>query len=256
MILDRVTISGADDGVEPQQLIELSQEFPFVEWGILFSHHYRGGVPRFPSRTWVDQLMDSDAEFLASAHLCGAYARSVYVGGALWNEQLRESARLFDRVQLNFYPNGLRGGLATHAENLHAGLDQLEASEFIWQMDGDNDHLFHDVASKYKRVKVVPFFDQSNGRGLEQATWPAPIFPRCGFAGGLRPENVALCLERLARTMDMIYREERWVRPPLRTWIDVETGVRDTGDVFDLDKARIFLEAAKPFVTRDAPLHR
>ena len=123
-------------------------------------------------------------------------------------------------------------------------------------MDGINDQLFYDVASKYERVKVVPFFDRSNGRGLEQTTWPAPIFPRCGFAGGLRPENVALCLDRLQRTLDSIYRAERWVRPPLRTWIDVETGVRLPGDVFSLDKVRAFLEAAKPFVTRDASLHR
>lgn len=256
MILDRVTISGADDRVKPQDLLELSNEFPFVEWGILFSHHYRGGVPRFPSWEWVGQLMDSDADFFASAHLCGAYARSVFIGEALWNEQLLESARLFDRVQLNFYPKGMMGGLAGKGEKLFAGLDQLEASEIIWQMDGINDQLFFDVASKYERVKVVPFFDRSNGRGLEQTTWPAPIFPRCGFAGGLRPENVALCLDRLARTLDQIYREERWSRSPLRTWIDVETGVRTEGDVFSLDKARAFLEAAKPFVTKDAPLYR
>ena len=32
-ILDRVTITGADDSVRPTDLLELSREFPFVEWG-------------------------------------------------------------------------------------------------------------------------------------------------------------------------------------------------------------------------------
>ena len=37
MKLTRVTITGADDSVEPRALAELSEAFPFVEWGLLMS---------------------------------------------------------------------------------------------------------------------------------------------------------------------------------------------------------------------------
>ena len=37
MILDRVTITGADDSIHVEQLAELSQAYPYVEWGILVS---------------------------------------------------------------------------------------------------------------------------------------------------------------------------------------------------------------------------
>lgn len=52
-MLERVTITGADDSTDISQLVELSQEFPFVEWGILVSRRSEGG-PRFPSREWID----------------------------------------------------------------------------------------------------------------------------------------------------------------------------------------------------------
>ena len=34
-----VTITGADDSIQPSQLLDLQKEFPFVEWGILLSRN-------------------------------------------------------------------------------------------------------------------------------------------------------------------------------------------------------------------------
>ena len=34
-MLQTVTLTGADDSVNPEDLIAISKEFPFVEWGIL-----------------------------------------------------------------------------------------------------------------------------------------------------------------------------------------------------------------------------
>ena len=42
MILERVTITGADHDVRPQELVDLWKEFPFVEFGILFSPRQQG----------------------------------------------------------------------------------------------------------------------------------------------------------------------------------------------------------------------
>jgi hypothetical protein len=41
MILDRVTITGADDDVDIGDLVDLSARYPFVEWGILSSSSRR-----------------------------------------------------------------------------------------------------------------------------------------------------------------------------------------------------------------------
>ena len=46
MKLQYVTMTGADESVDPKALIELSKEFPFVEWGILIGS--QSGM-RFPS---------------------------------------------------------------------------------------------------------------------------------------------------------------------------------------------------------------
>ena len=36
-MLERITVTGADDLVDPAELCAIAADFPFVEWGILFS---------------------------------------------------------------------------------------------------------------------------------------------------------------------------------------------------------------------------
>lgn len=55
MILDKVSITGADDSVNPKDLVELSEEFPFVEWAILLSKS-RMRSNRYPSLNWMYDL--------------------------------------------------------------------------------------------------------------------------------------------------------------------------------------------------------
>ena len=52
MKLRTVTITGADDSVEPKEIAELTKGFPFVEWGILLENGIYSGR-RFPSRDWI-----------------------------------------------------------------------------------------------------------------------------------------------------------------------------------------------------------
>lgn len=71
--LHTVTITGADDAVDPRHLFELSREFPYVEWAILRSIG-RVGTNRYPSEAWLHELghealKHRDARF--AAHLCG-----------------------------------------------------------------------------------------------------------------------------------------------------------------------------------------
>ena len=53
----RCTITGADDLVDPDDLVVLSREYPFVEWAILISAS-RAGTPRYPSSAWLERLQN------------------------------------------------------------------------------------------------------------------------------------------------------------------------------------------------------
>jgi hypothetical protein len=57
IMLTGITITGADDQVDPRELAMLSAEFPFVEWGILMSES-RAGTSRYPGQTWMLHLDD------------------------------------------------------------------------------------------------------------------------------------------------------------------------------------------------------
>ncbi|KKM20298.1 hypothetical protein LCGC14_1646870 [marine sediment metagenome] len=76
-MLDRVTITGADDAVDVEELAALADEFPFTEWGILLSQS-RMGQPRYPTFEWIRELLEAKKErlpfshhrFQLSGHLC------------------------------------------------------------------------------------------------------------------------------------------------------------------------------------------
>ena len=111
MKLNRVTVTGADDSVEPEMLGRISKEYPFVEWGILVSQNTlpKGG-PRFPSPEWITRLLAvcDPGELNLSVHLCGAWVRRVCEARWDWVPSPSESPmsillRAAQRVQLNFH---------------------------------------------------------------------------------------------------------------------------------------------------------
>lgn len=93
-----LTLTGADDLVNPQELGIISEQFPFVEWAILFSDD-REGNPRYPTKQWREEFYKVVPECNRSAHLCGkeVLIRLVEQDAALLNE-LKE----YQRIQLNF----------------------------------------------------------------------------------------------------------------------------------------------------------
>ena len=56
MQIKYVTLTGADESVEPMDLALLSDKYTFVEWGILFSQTRQGIEPRYPSYEWIEKL--------------------------------------------------------------------------------------------------------------------------------------------------------------------------------------------------------
>ncbi len=232
MNLDRVTVTGADDSIEPEALVALTEKYPFVEWGILFSGSRQGG-PRYPSDGWISKLMHSAMQNrLPSlcAHLCGKWVRDLVLEGqSTWWEKYRSYSAIFNRVQLNFHGQFHKAGKGFPAKLRSFGHD------FILQHDGVNDETILKLGAE---LPVFPLFDRSGGAGVLPASWPKPIWKYQGYAGGLSPENIE---DELHRILDAAGES--------RIWIDVETRVRSEDDsLFDLHKVEVFLKRCQPFV--------
>lgn len=238
MILDRVTLTGADESVDPADLLRLSREFPFVEWGILYGS--KEGTPRYPASEWRSQLakvaMGAVAEvrpMRLSAHLCSRWVRDfVLEGRYTFGQRLEEP--IYARVQLNFHAYHHPADPSFVA----AALRLSEWKEIIFQLDEVNDDLWK--SSREKGIRAVPLFDTSGGAGILPHSWPKPYANvYCGYAGGLGPDNLVEQLRAISTQ----------AIGAVPVWVDMETRVRSEGDaVFDLDKCRRVLEAAAPFV--------
>lgn len=220
-----VTITGADDEVDPRDLLMLSDQYPFVEWGILFSQT-RNGTPRYPSDGWLRWLQSEiyrkagthDAAHLAvkngrwrfAAHACGEFSRRAQAGELLFPWYCR-------RVQINGYKPPIDG---------LKRLPRLETEVILQCRSIDTMAATIRAARDLGRASVL--FDVSGGRGVSPETWPAvPGDALVGFAGGIGPDNVIDALDAAAGCG--------------ASWIDMESGVR-TEDTFDLGKVRAVLE--------------
>lgn len=237
-MLTKVTITGADDATDVGALIDLTAEFPFVEWGILVSLRAEGGS-RFPSRTWIDRFVTKavDESLNTSMHICGQWVRDLLRGRLDWNV-LPEVRLVADRVQIN-----------THAQehiSTCAALDWIQehaAKQFIFQLDNVNNHVFD--AAAYQRLNVAGLFDCSHGAGTLPDQWPMVCDNRkYGYAGGLGPANVV----EQVNTLNRLRLGPGLLQTPY--WIDMEGRVRDEEEHLDLAKVRKVLESCTPLVNQ------
>lgn len=243
MRLDRVTITGPDDSISVQDLLPLTREFPFVEWGILASASHGGaGSSRFPSHEWIASLRRVEGMNL-SLHLCGRWVRSLLLGDVVVPTEIIEGAA-FKRVQLNFHAERT----PCNADQFFNALLSLGPRQYIFQIDGANGNRH--LESIYERndehtVDAVPLFDVSGGAGILPAAWPEPEYMETdvdhvyhGYAGGLGPDNLEQQLPLIAKAAGKA-----------RIWIDMETRVRSADDrQFDLGKVRRCLEICAPHI--------
>ncbi len=237
MNLRIVTMTGADDSINPAELVALSQEFPFVEWGILLSNSQEGGS-RFPSRQWIEKLAmytqahGLDEKVNTSGHICGQWLRALLKGKWMC---CHFDLGLFERVQLN-----LHGEQHEVIQNGFVDLLQrfvLTGRKIIFQWDGKNNYILNNAIAN--GIDGQALFDLSHGAGIAPAEWPEPLkYTLCGYAGGLGPDNLAAELKRISEKVG-----------DKEIWIDMETKVRSENDrVFDLNKVRKCLEIAKRYM--------
>ena len=238
MKLDRVVMTGADDTVKPEDLIALSQEFPFSEFGIL-SGGPDYGSSRFPSVAWIEHLSDLVEDMPEAsrpnlcAHLCGKYVKWLFAGET-------HPDHIFQRSQINThgFPMHLMEGYENFKSNLITAKTHWPG-QFIFQCDGENDAIVKEWVAE---GLGVPLFDTSSGAGVLPSyfgeSWPkAWDGTYCGYAGGLGPENV---VEQVTGSIKQAVGAGT-------IWIDMESRLY-SNRIFDLGKCRQVLEAMKPFI--------
>jgi hypothetical protein len=241
--LTRVTISGSDDEVDPDVLVALSEEYPFVEWGILASES-RAGSPRYPSPKWMVQFGNiaetANVPVQASLHLCGALSRRAIAGSLPFDLDKWPTLPWFwQRIQLNGFSKYRLPMLALASEYIdwewilqvqdEAAL--LHASELYEQSD----------PPRRQHGNISALWDLSGGEG-KPITWlPKTGLLPMGFAGGLGPHNV----DEFARYVTTSTGESE---DP--TWIDMESGVR-TDDHWELGKVRAVLEICSKRINKE-----
>lgn len=232
MKLVKVTITGADNSVKVEDLLPISERFPFVEWGILVSKH-SNNVPRFPSSEWLRQLEGwkkvCKFPFHLSCHICGRWVRDICKGNWTILTDLPNLLETFDRLQLNFHAS-------RHDVKEELFLQGLAKAgkQFIFQYENVNNVLFHQAIDA--GINAAPLFDRSGGAGVLPIEWRQPILPMCGYAGGLSPENLQEQLQLIDK-----------VAGDVPIWVDAETGIRSQ-EKFDLKKAIKFLEISESWL--------
>lgn len=218
-------MTGADDSIDPKELLEVSKKYPFVEWGILVSRNSQG-KNRFPSADWMNRLSQlNEAKIQLACHVCGTYVKEILMGrggfsneiGKLWND--------FQRVQLNTH--GIKHQFEFHAVS---GLKEFD-KEIIFQFDGANKNLLEYAIMN--NVNCSTLFDMSHGVGKLPEEWPLPVEGvKCGYAGGLSPENIEPQLKLIESKVG-----------DYELWIDMETHVRSNKDQqFDLNRVVYVLD--------------
>ncbi len=233
MKISKVTMTGADDSIDSVKLLALSAIYPFVEWGILLSRNSQG-KNRFPSLKWMDnladQICDTDYPLKFSGHLCGDYVREILMGKTHFLEEIGMIGMFFKRYQINTHGEGHSVFFA----RLWRILETSPELEFIFQYDKVNTEIIEVCAKRYKNVSAL--FDLSHGAGVLPKAWPEPLLTiKCGYAGGLSPENI---IDQLKKIEDKVGDKE--------IWIDMETHIRSDNDkLFDLKKVEAVLAAVE-----------
>ena len=240
-MLKTLTITGVDEYTPISKLAKLSHEFPFVEWGVLFSLNRK--TDRYPSTEVIRELILSTEGYNIrfAAHLCGGALRKV-VDNNLYHRSEDYDGVLSKfinsdnthRHQLNFNNFDYKYSVADVLE--HAA--RYGSKQIILQ-DNENNRAFLESLVKNPSFPNVAFLaDSSGGVGKEINLLDAVDNIVCGvsygFAGGLGPDNIDESLKFLYNNHDGPF------------WVDMESAVR-TDDKLDMDKVRSVLEIANKY---------
>jgi hypothetical protein len=241
---------GADDSVSPELLILLSQNYPFVEWGILFRPDLEG-TPRYASWDWTtklchlvaqtpypsnDKLNTSPSPMRLAAHLCGSRCQDVLDGNSKFVSDLKNLG--FGRVQINATKaNNVTINHTMIAEtvlNIRKCMEAVPTTEWILQYNDETRCICDSFLLKAEPNMSI-LYDSSCGLGIQMKEFPKPVNPDIlyGYAGGIGPKTIKEMLSKIQQ-----------IGHGAAIWIDMETSLRtkvvgEAGgvqDVFSIEK--------------------
>lgn len=218
MSLKRVTFTGADDKTSISELVELAEEFPFIELGILVSAD-REGHPRYPSRDWQRRFRDAalDADIDVAMHVCGLYSREFFHAERSPWERIGPVKHCARRIQINGGPRHCSMRLGGWMREI---LQCERAKEFIFQVPNGSEALracFND------NLPAFALFDESGGKGQVPTERSAPVGGSTiscagkrfvGYAGGIGLHNLHRELDKIEHVCSDDF------------WIDMEGRLR------------------------------
>ena len=233
MKLTSITFTGIDEHTDLEHVEQISQCYPYVEWGVLLSYHHKENGNRYPDPHILEHL-DTLKNVRLAAHICGGMAKDVVAAETKrMHEHLGYNFDMFSRCQINLNVS------ARYAEMRSMRPFDRCLDEVIMQMIG-KDALRSWLRYTEKPLPHVSYLlDASGGRGINT---PIDIFDddpniRVGYAGGMNTDNVG---NKLRHLLDH--------RSYAEFWIDMESGVRDADDWLDLDKVEQVLKVCDPII--------
>ena len=213
--LEALGFCGADDSVNPRLLALIGQNYPLVEWGILFRPD-KEGQPRYASKEWISRLSNllnnnkppTQQKIRLAAHLCGTHVNNLLtscdpssakaIDDFLY--QLYEWG--FRRVQVNATAvNGVYTDKLGEGKTMESFIRTINAHpklEFIVQKNDETEPLWSALLKRGECPENIVFLhDESKGTGKEvTGGWPtdskfvSTSRKAVGFAGGIKPSNV------------------------------------------------------------------
>lgn len=224
--LTHITMTGVDDHTDLTSLAVLSDRYQLAEWGFLYSPKRQGQGWRYTSVETLHYALLSLPEYVRVAlHVCGAGVPNLLAGEPVVSGLVESVAARAGRIQLNF--NQARDNI--DLDMLTALLERFPSLKIIIQHNESNETVWERLCGSH--ANFIALFDSSGGRGIERSAWPTPLPGiRCGYAGGLGPNNLAKTLPRIFAAAGG--------HPH---WIDMEGKLRRQDDVFDLQLAEACL---------------
>lgn len=234
MKLKHITFTGVDSKTDIDRLVEIQQEYPIVEFGILASKHWNENGPRYLNPSLIRKFYDKKLNL--ALHLCGSIASDAAEG--LWVEVdnlIDRNLEIFKRIQLNIAKRDDKPNYCW--ASIFSGQEII-----IQQKDTVNDSILKNTVEKWKEYEwnkctLSVLIDGSGGQGIDTGIQLYPYDGCVGYAGGFNPEN---CAEKLTYLYENVSGD---------FWIDMESGVR-TDDYFDLDKVVSVLETCKSIIEK------
>lgn len=214
--ISKVALTGADDTTHPADLVRICEQYPQVEWAILYGRP-RMNTPRYPMESTIATLARTLPKANSAVHLCYEDALNDFYDQ---KEELIALARQFGRVQLNFF---------AQTQPIDVAKLNTAITAFGQPVIVPYNPANMAVLAQLDAPNIQYLFDRSGGKGALPAQWPIAVTDRlCGYAGGLGPDNLPTQVPLIIQAAQQGKAQQ--------LWIDMESSLRDAQDRFCLNK--------------------